>query len=122
MKSVIKTILKELKKLHAESYYLMNSSKAVSYPYLVFSTSLTNIDRNADGCYLDIDILDNKGFDQSEIETIAQTVKRYFEHFDIMLEDCYMRTQFQGQTNIPTGSDTLQRRNLRFYIKIDWRN
>ncbi len=122
MKPVIKEILKQLKEVHSESYYLMNSKKTVVYPYLVFSTSLTNIDRNADGCYLDIDIFDNKGFNQSDIETMAQEIKRHFEHLDIMLEDCYMRMQFQGLQNVPTNSDTLQRRNLRFYLKIDWRN
>ena len=122
MKPVIKEILRKLKETHFESYYLMNSKKTVAYPYLVFSTNLANIDRQADGCYLDVDIFDNKGFNQSKIETLAQTVKRQLEHYDIMLDDCYMRTQFQSLQNIPTNSDTLQRRNLRFYIKIDWRN
>lgn len=32
MKEVIKTILKELKSLNAESYYIKNSAKDVKYP------------------------------------------------------------------------------------------
>lgn len=122
MKEVIKTILQELKKVHAESYYLKNTKPTVRYPYLVFSTSLTNIDRHADGCYLDIDIFCNKGLDQVEIETLVEAVKVHFRHFDKMLNSCYMRTQFQSMQIVPTNADDLQRRNLRFYIKIDWRN
>lgn len=122
MKEVIKTILQELKKVHAESYYLKNTKPTVRYPYLVFSTSLTNIDRHADGCYLDIDIFCNMGLNQVEIETLAEAVKVHFRHFDKMLNSCYMRTQFQSLQIVPTNADDLQRRNLRFYIKIDWRN
>lgn len=122
MKSVIKTILTECKKVVKESYYLKNSAKTVSYPYLVFETSLTNIDQNADGCYLDIDIWDNQGIDQARIETSALELKRHFEHFNLMLEDCYMRIRFEALNTVPSQSDTVQRRNMRFYIKIDWRN
>ena len=35
MKEVIKTILKELKTVHSESYYIKNSAKTVKYPYVV---------------------------------------------------------------------------------------
>lgn len=121
MKQVIKTILKELKSVHVESYYMKNSAKKISYPYVVFSTSLTNIDRYADGCYLDVDVFCNKGLDQVEIETLSESIKMHFRHFDQMLEDCYIRTQFQSMQTVPTNLDDLQRRNLRFYIKIDWR-
>lgn len=122
MKEVIKTILKELKGVHAESYYLKNSAKTVKYPYVVFTMGLTNIDRYADGCYLDVDVFCNKGLDQVQIETLSENIKMHFRHFDKMLEGCYMRMQFQSLQNVATQSDTLQRRNLRFYIKIDWRN
>ena len=121
MKEVIKTILKELKSVHSESYYIKNSAKTVKYPYVVFATSLTNIDRHADGCYLDVDVFCNKGLDQVEIETLSESIKMHLRHFDKMLEDCYMRTQFQSMQAVPTNLDDLQRRNLRFYIKLDWR-
>ena len=80
------------------------------------------IDRHADGCYLDVDIFCNKGLDQVEIETLSESIKMHLRHFDTMLEDCYMRTQFQSMQAVPTNLDDLQRRNLRFYIKLDWRN
>ena len=121
MKEVIKTILKELKTVHSESYYIKNSVKTVKYPYVVFATSLTNIDRYADGCYLDVDVFGNKGLDQVEIETLSESIKMHFRHFDTMLEDYYMRTQFQAMQTVPTNLDDLQRRNLRFFIKLDWR-
>ncbi|HET0217802.1 Uncharacterised protein [Streptococcus pneumoniae] len=121
MKEVIKTILKELKSLNTESYYIKNSAKVVKYPYAVFSLSLTNIDQHADGCYMDVDIFGNEGLDQVQIETLSESIKMHFRHFDKMLEDCYMRTQFQSMQTVPTNLDNLQRRNLRFYIKIDWR-
>lgn len=59
MKEVIKTILKELKSLNTESYYIKNSAQVVKYPYAVFSLSLTNIDQHADSCYMDVDIFCN---------------------------------------------------------------
>ena len=121
MKEVIKTILKELKTVHPESYYIKNSAKTVKYPYVVFSTSLTNIDDFADGCYLDVDVFCNNGLDQVQIETLSESIKMHFRHFDKMLEDCYMRTQFQSMQAVPTNLDDLQRRNLRFFIKLDWR-
>lgn len=121
MKEVIKTILKELKTVHSESYYIKNSAKTVKYPYVVFATSLANIDRYADGCYLDVDVFCKNGLDQVQIETLSESIKMHFRHFDIMLEDCYIRTQFQAMQTVPTNLDDLQRRNLRFYIKLDWR-
>ncbi|VOP39731.1 Uncharacterised protein [Streptococcus pneumoniae] len=121
MKEVIKTILKELKSLNTESYYIKNSAQVVKYPYAVFSLSLTNIDQHADSCYMDVDIFCNEGLDQVQIETLSESIKMHFRHFNKILEDCYMRMKFQSMQTVQTNLDNLQRRNLRFYIKIDWR-
>ncbi|WP_203263680.1 hypothetical protein [Streptococcus uberis] len=122
MKEVIKTILEKLQTVVPESYYMSNNNPSVTYPYLVFKLDIESISWETDGSYLDIDVYNNKGTNQEEIETTVEAVKQSLKHYTVMLDSCFLRVRFEGIGNTLPDSDSLQRRSMRFYLKIDWRN
>ncbi|PCH13887.1 hypothetical protein A9Y57_00156 [Streptococcus parauberis] len=122
MKEVIKNILEKLQTVVPESYYMSNDNPSLTYPYLVFKTSVERLTWETDGAYLDIDIYNNKGFDQEEIENTVDAVKQLLNHYTVMLDACFLRVRFESSDDTLPNSDTLQRRYMRFYLKIDWRN
>ncbi|HEP1824506.1 TPA: hypothetical protein VB895_002036 [Streptococcus suis] len=122
MTPVIAKLTELFTEIVPEAYFLSNSTPTVAYPYLIFSYDAENRNWGQDGAYVDVDIFDNKGEDQEQIEHLAFLLKRELEHRAVMLEECYIRFRFEGQGTIDTMSDVLQRRNVRFYITIDWRN
>ncbi|MFS5674349.1 hypothetical protein V2V72_07650 [Streptococcus agalactiae] len=122
MQEVIKAILEKLQTVVPESYYISNDSPSVTYPYLVFRLDVENDTWNSDGAYLDIDLYDDKGTNHEEIEKTVNDLKKSLEHYMVMLDACLLRVKFDGIGNTLPNSDSLQRRSMRFYLKIDWRN
>lgn len=122
MKGVIKAILEKLQSVVPESYYMTNNSPSVTYPYLVFSLDTESISWETDGSYLDIEVYNNKGTNHEEIETTVDAIKQSLKHYTVMLDSCFLRVRFEGMGNTLPDSDSLQRRSMRFYLKIDWRN
>lgn len=122
MNEVIAAVLSKCQEVITESYFRKNTSLELVYPYLVFSYDSDNISKNADGAYLDMTIFDNQGSNDERIETNLAEIKQALRNYSEMLESCYIRARFEGANITDTGSDTLQRRDVRFYLKIDWRN
>ena len=122
MNEVIAAVLSKCQEVITESYFRKNTSPELVYPYLVFSYDSDNISKNADGAYLDMTIFDNQGSNDERIETNLAEIKQALRNYSEMLESCYIRARFEGANITDTGSDTLQRRDVRFYLKIDWRN
>ncbi|NGL84155.1 hypothetical protein [Streptococcus equi] len=121
MESVIKHIINTCSAV-VQTYFRVNPNEVPSYPYAVFTYQESGIEWEQDGCYIDIDLFDNQGTDDSRIEATLNQLKNIMKHHSVMLDDCYLRFQFSGANIIDTMSDTLQRRNIRLYLIIDWRN
>ena len=109
MNEVIAAVLAQCQNVIAESYFRKNTSQQITYPYLVFS-------------YLDVTIFDNQGSNDERIETKTAELKQALRNYSEMLDSCYIRARFEGGNMTDTGSDMLQRRDVRFYLVIDWRN
>ena len=43
------------------------------------------------------------------------------EPFYQVTDKFLVQIQYDADNDVPTGSDTLQRRNIRLYAKFDWR-
>ncbi|HEM6498928.1 TPA: hypothetical protein U2E07_000962 [Streptococcus suis] len=120
MIDVIADILSTCRKVIPESFYLINDRPSVSYPYAVFYYDGDAREWNQDGFYIDVDIFDNLGQNQERIEELTSDLKKYLEHRVAWIDSGLIRYQYNGANTIDTGSDTLQRRNMRFYITVDW--
>lgn len=122
MNEVIAAVLGQCQNVIAESYFRKNTNHELVYPYLVFSYDSDNISKNVDGAYLDVTIFDNQGGNDERIEIKTAELKQALRNYSEMLESCYIRARFEGVNMTDTGLDMLQRRDVRFYLKIDWRN
>lgn len=104
-----------------ESYLEINNSEKINYPYLTYSLDIDNINRNTDGFYLDIDIFDkNSSF--INIFNLESLLRENFDFNQKLTDGLFLRFYFQRSYSVATQSDTLKRRNLQIYCKVDWRN
>jgi len=105
-----------------ESYLEMNSSKSVVYPYLTYSYDSREDERFVDEFTISVDVFDDRGKSFVRIEQVCFDLKKALSYHEVLTDEFLMRIYFVRQNPIPTGSNILQRRNMEFSIKIDWRN
>lgn len=120
MDEVIANILVSCQAIIPETYYMTNDNPSITYPYAIFTYDGDARTWNQDGFYIDVDIFDNLGQNQERIEEKTSQLKQHLEHKSELLGSCLVRYRYNGSSTISTNSDTLQRRNLRFYLTVDW--
>lgn len=120
MKILIEELVKILQAVHAETFLEMNPRQEVSYPYATFAFDSEPLRRNQDGFYLDIDL-----FDQSHsflnLLVLEDKLKTALGYKRVLTSELNLVFRFQGSNKVPTGDAQLKRRNIRFYIAVDWR-
>ena len=107
MEEFIRELVRILQEIHPETFLETNPRKEVIYPYATFDFDSEPIRRHQDGFYLDIDIFD-------KLKT-ALCYKR------VLTPELNLIFSFQGSNKIPTKEELLKRRNVRFYVAVDWR-
>lgn len=123
MDLLIAELLKAFKKVLPEVYYLRNYNKKVTYPYMTFSYTGEPLGKNQQGLYLDCDIFDNEGKNNQQIEEVIGRLQDFINDDEnrILNDNFFIRFDSIRPNNIPTGSDTLQRRYAQIYVRVDWR-
>lgn len=121
MIDLLAQLTKTLREIYPESYHDRNRKDPVSYPYLTFDLDTEPLDRNQEGVYLDIDLFDQNA-SYSGLFALEDKIKDNLIYRRDLTNDLSLIFSFLGSSKIPTADDNLKRRNLRFYIKIDWRN
>ncbi|MEG0628771.1 MAG: hypothetical protein RR492_06965 [Enterococcus sp.] len=117
----LKELTKILQGICPESYFERNQKKKIIYPYATFNFDSEVIRRNQDGFYLDIDIFDqNDSF--INLLTLEDKLKDGLMFNRHLTNTTFLVFSFQGSNKISTGDDQLKRRNVRFYVAVDWRN
>lgn len=116
----LQELVKEFKKVCPESYLEYNTAENVTYPYLTYSTSSEDLD-DQEGFYIDVDVFDNCGADTTNLEQLTHNIKQHFRSNIILTNDVLLQFRYQTARGIPTGSETLKRRNVQLYCKVDWR-
>ncbi|MGX7200062.1 hypothetical protein [Enterococcus nangangensis] len=117
----LQELTKLLREINEETYYDRNRKKEVVYPYATFDFDSEPISRNQDGFYLDIDIFDlNSSY--IRIIDLEDKFKDKLLFRRILMSNMYLRFSFLGSSKVPTNDENLKRRNVRLYIKIDWRD
>lgn len=116
----LKELTEIIQDIHQESYFERNRKKTIIYPYVTFNFDSESIRRNQDGFYLDIDIFDknNSFFNLIELE---DKLKDKLIFYRMMTDEMFLAFSFRGSNKIPTGDEQLKRRNIRFYVAVDWR-
>lgn len=106
-----------------ESHYLKNKTKKPKYPYMTFSLTGEPIRFRGQGFYIDIDFFDDNKSDVPIEKTLSAMVEKFNgqDPFYQMTADFLIQIEYSNDNPVPTSSDTLQRRNLQLYAKIDWR-
>lgn len=124
MDELIAELTRAFKTVLPEVYYLNNHKKKVDYPYMTFSYTGEPLGTNQQGFYLDCDIFDDKGKNNEQIEKIVGRLQEFInDDENRILNECFfIRFDSIRPNNIPTGSDTLQRRYAQIYLRVDWRN
>lgn len=110
----------QFKQVTNESFHEINRKKTVVYPYLTYDFDSEYLERNVDGFYIDVDIFDNNSSYQN-IFRIEEELKVHFKDNKKMTDDLFIRFSFLRSMKVPTLDDTIKRRNLQFYCKVDWR-
>lgn len=110
----------EITKVTVNAHYGLNRDTTVTYPYLTFDLDSERLERNVEGFYIDIDIFDHNT-SYTRIFELEENLKDHFLDLHLMTSDVLIRFVFNGSTKVPTGDETIVRRNLRFYAKTDWR-
>lgn len=110
-----------LRVIHSETFHDRNTRKEIVYPYATFDFDSEAVERHQEGFYLDVDIFDSNASYKRlfELETAFKDELSFVRELDDNLNLIF---SFQGSNKVPTNDDNLKRRNLRFYIKVDWRN
>lgn len=120
MEEFLRVLASILQGIHLQTFYERNRSKTIVYPYATYNFDSEPIRRNQDGFYIDIDV-----FDRSDTSVGVALMEDKFKDGLIfnrtMTDDLYLKFRFSGSNKIPTGDDQLKRRNVRFYVTVDWR-
>lgn len=121
---VINYIRELFQSIVPESHYLRNKNKKIVYPYQTFSMTGEPVRFQGQGFYIDIDIFSNGGNSDVAIEkALSGMIEKFsgYTPFHEMTNHFLIQIEYRNDNAIPTGSDTLQRRNIQLYAKIDWR-
>ncbi len=121
MINFLKELTNQFRVVMPESYHEKNRKKTVIYPYLTFDFDSEAIEDHIEGLYIDVDIFDNYS-SYTRIFEVEDNLKWYFYKNRKLTDDLFIRFNFLRSTKVPTGDDTIKRRNLQFYCKVDWRN
>lgn len=109
-----------LQGIHSQTFLERNTSKVVSYPYATYNFDSEALRSNQDGFYIDIDV-----FDRSDTTAPVLLLEDKFKDSLLfkrhLTDDLFLVFSFQGSNKVPTGDDQLKRRNIRFYVTVDWR-
>ena len=75
------------------------------------------------GFYIDVDLFDNSKSDVGIEKALSSMVEAFNgqEPFNQLTDSFLIQISYNSDDFVPTGSDTLEHRNLRLYAKFDWR-
>lgn len=114
-----KFINRVLREIHPESFLSWNHSTEVKYPYLTYEFDYQPVDDIRTEFSVELRLFDygtsKKNLIQLESKLFDALHKKYIYEDDL---NAYIRV---GRSlDIPTGNETIQRRDIQLMIKVDW--
>ena len=120
MKDTITWLVKEMRSITSEVFHLVNRSTKVNYPYITFSDTTTPRDEIRDEHRIELNLFDY-GTSRVRLMELDEAIREKFDRH-IFLEPTRILHVRKGLSNdIPTGDDTIQRRDIELIIKSDRR-
>lgn len=118
---VIKYLESLFKTVVPETFYQKNKKKKIIYPYQTFTLTGEPTRKNGKGFYIDINLFDDNKIGDVPIEKALSKMIESFEDFYQLTNLFLIQLEYRNDNPIPTGSDSLLRKELQLYAKIDWR-
>lgn len=109
-----------LKAIHPESHFEWNHKDKVIYPYLTYSFGYDPIDEIRDEFDVTINLFDygTSKIKLLELESkLVNGLNRKYEELD----KAFVSIRTGRGSDIPTGIETIRRRELQLTIKLDWK-
>ncbi|MCR8704182.1 hypothetical protein [Weissella cibaria] len=117
---LLQTLSEEFRTVLPESYLEWNNADQVVYPYLTYSVQREAAERHSDTLTVDIDIFDNSSSYKGTYE-VEEKLNEYFKWRRTITDDALFIWSFVRSQNIPTGDESIKRRQVTLSAKIDWR-
>lgn len=114
-------LYKLLSGLHSESFLSTNTKRTVVYPYLTYTFSSEELEPPQEGFYLDLDLFDY-GSSYGNLMQLEGLLKSNLARHRFFTDKAHFRFTFNRAGEVRTADENIKRRNMQFYIKIDWRD
>ena len=115
-----KLLQTECQQVIPESFHEKNRKDKVVYPYLTYQYDVEGLTNHSDDISIECDVFDFNTSYNRVLQT-EQDLKNHLNGMKKLTNEIYVRFRFVGSNPVPTGSDMVKRRNVRFSCKIDWR-
>ena len=120
MEHLATLIYQTLQNVYGRVFLGYNPSTVLEYPYVTYTLDAEALAPSSEGFYLDMDIFDRNA-SYAQIFAVEGDFKEQLDNYRFMTDQALFRFRYSGSTNIDTMDNELKRRNVRFYVKIDWR-
>lgn len=109
-----------LKEIHPESHYKFNYSKDVTYPYIVYSFEYDTVDDIRNEFEVRLNLFDYGTSNLKLLELENRLVDGLHKNYQ-ELDKAFVYIRNGRSLDIPTGNELIQRKEMNFTIKIDWK-
>ena len=113
-------MMEAMEPVTGEVYHLMNRSKKVVYPYITFIDSTTPADEIRDIHRVTLNLFDY-GSSRARLMALEEAIRTQFDRQKFVEWDKIIHTRRGLAMDVPTGDDTIQRRDVELIIKLDRR-
>lgn len=120
MDNAIKWLLKSLAPITSNVHHLINRDSDVKYPYITFAVTTTPQDEIRDEHRFELNLFDY-GTSRVRLSELDSQIRETLDR-KIFKEDEAIYHSRRGLANdIPTGDNTIQRRDIEIVVKQDRR-
>lgn len=117
----IRWLMKTMQGVTTEVFHFINRKQTVEYPYITFTNTSTPEDEIRDIHRFELNLFDY-GTSREALMVLEESIRQTFDRQSFIEEDVIIHSRKGIANDIPTGDDTIQRRDIELIIKTDRRN
>lgn len=110
---------KLLREVCEQSFYKWNYSKEVIYPFLTYEFQHEPIDDIRDEFTVTLSMFD-EGTSYIRLLELENEMINHLNKKYLFLDNCNVYIRLVRTMEVPTGFDSVKRRELEFVMKVDW--
>lgn len=117
---VVNFITNQLKQVTPETFHQWNFKDKVVYPYLTFDVHFVPNNEIRETYEVVIDTFEF-GRSSKRLFELETDLKEHLDRKRFIEEEAVIQTRMTASRGITTGNDSIKRRNVRFQVKVDWK-